>query len=186
VPHILSHHPRCGRRTRSFVAFAETRATNGGRPHPLRSLTSGYRVPTSVPFHGDDAARFRGEFFNNFNHPNFGPPDDNITDPLFGHSIATLPSSLGSSGVVTGASIRYIKSAVRVRSNSPSSLYSEQFTVFASPVTRRVDESSPRKQNTNTTRKTAVGRQSCVCPDTYLISPNLSCAPPYSFPTNVI
>src|SRR5580692_13220794 len=64
VPHILSHHPRCGRRTRSFVAFAETRATNGGRPHPLRSLTSGFRVPTSVPFHGDDAARFRGEFFN--------------------------------------------------------------------------------------------------------------------------
>jgi hypothetical protein len=41
VPHILSHHPRCGRRTRSFIAFAETRATNGGRPHPLRSLTSG-------------------------------------------------------------------------------------------------------------------------------------------------
>ena len=28
--------------------------------------------------------RFRGEFFNMFNHPNFGPPDNNITDALFG------------------------------------------------------------------------------------------------------
>jgi hypothetical protein len=30
--------------------------------------------------------RFRGEFFNIFNHPNFGPPDNNITDSLFGYS----------------------------------------------------------------------------------------------------
>ncbi len=30
--------------------------------------------------------RFRAEFFNIFNHPNFGPPDGNLTDPLFGHS----------------------------------------------------------------------------------------------------
>jgi hypothetical protein len=38
--------------------------------------------------------RFRGEFFNLFNHPNFGPPDDNITDALFGQSTQTLASSL--------------------------------------------------------------------------------------------
>ena len=42
--------------------------------------------------------RFRGEFFNIFNHPNFGPPDHNITDALFGYSTATLASSLGSGG----------------------------------------------------------------------------------------
>ena len=42
--------------------------------------------------------RFRGEFFNLFNHPNFGPPDNNITDALFGYSTATLASSLGSGG----------------------------------------------------------------------------------------
>ncbi len=42
--------------------------------------------------------RFRGEFFNIFNHPNFGPPDNNITDALFGYSTATLASSLGSGG----------------------------------------------------------------------------------------
>ena len=40
--------------------------------------------------------RFRGEFFNIFNHPNFGPPDNKITDALFGYSTATLTSSLGS------------------------------------------------------------------------------------------
>jgi hypothetical protein len=42
--------------------------------------------------------RFRGEFFNIFNHPNFGPQDNNITDSLFGLSTATLASSLGSGG----------------------------------------------------------------------------------------
>jgi hypothetical protein len=40
----------------------------------------------------------RGEFFNIFNRPNFGPPDNNITDALFGYSTATLASSLGSGG----------------------------------------------------------------------------------------
>src|SRR5262252_1943459 len=28
--------------------------------------------------------RFRSEFFNIFNHPNFGPPNNSLTDPLFG------------------------------------------------------------------------------------------------------
>jgi hypothetical protein len=38
--------------------------------------------------------RFRGEFFNIFNHPNFCPPDNNITDALFGQSTQTLASAL--------------------------------------------------------------------------------------------
>jgi len=38
--------------------------------------------------------RFRGEFFNIFNHPNFGPPDNNITDALFGQSTHTLASAM--------------------------------------------------------------------------------------------
>jgi hypothetical protein len=46
--------------------------------------------------------RFRGEFFNLFNHPNFGPPDNNITDALFGSSTQTLASSLGSGGANGG------------------------------------------------------------------------------------
>ena len=30
--------------------------------------------------------RFRAEFFNIFNHPNFGSPKNSLTDPLTGHS----------------------------------------------------------------------------------------------------
>ena len=51
--------------------------------------------------------RFRGEFFNIFNHPNFGPPDSNITDALFGYSTATLASSLGSGGANGGLNPLY-------------------------------------------------------------------------------
>ena len=46
--------------------------------------------------------RFRGEFFNLFNHPNFGTPDNNLTDALFGQSTQTLASSLGSGGANGG------------------------------------------------------------------------------------
>jgi len=41
---------------------------------------------------------FRSEFFNIFNHPNFGFPNNNLTGPLFGRSTQTLASSLGSGG----------------------------------------------------------------------------------------
>ena len=51
--------------------------------------------------------RFRGEFFNIFNHPNFGPPDNNVTDALFGRSTATLANSLGSGGANGGLNPLY-------------------------------------------------------------------------------
>jgi hypothetical protein len=38
--------------------------------------------------------RFRAEFFNILNHPNFGPPNNSLTSPLFGHSTQTLASGL--------------------------------------------------------------------------------------------
>ncbi|MGB7465737.1 MAG: hypothetical protein WBW14_22800 [Candidatus Acidiferrum sp.] len=36
----------------------------------------------------------RADFFNIFNHPNFGSPNNSLTSPLFGHSTQTLASSL--------------------------------------------------------------------------------------------
>jgi len=51
--------------------------------------------------------RFRAEFFNVFNHPNFGPPDSILTDALFGHSTQTLASSLGSGGANGGLNPLY-------------------------------------------------------------------------------
>ena len=38
--------------------------------------------------------RFRAEFFNIFNHPNFGSPNNSLPSPLFGYSTQTLASSL--------------------------------------------------------------------------------------------
>jgi hypothetical protein len=40
----------------------------------------------------------RADFFNLFNHPNFGPPTNYMTSPLFGQSTQMLASSLGSGG----------------------------------------------------------------------------------------
>jgi len=42
--------------------------------------------------------RFRGEFFNIFNHPNFGPQIGDLTSSQFGYSTQTLGNSLGSGG----------------------------------------------------------------------------------------
>jgi len=52
--------------------------------------------------------RFRSEFFNLFNHPNFGNPNNSLAgcpqscNPLFGHSTQTLANSLGSGGANGG------------------------------------------------------------------------------------
>lgn len=46
--------------------------------------------------------RFRAEFFNIFNHPNFGSPTNVLTSVLFGRSTQTLANSLGSGGANGG------------------------------------------------------------------------------------
>ena len=40
----------------------------------------------------------RADFFNIFNHPNFGPPTNYLSSPLFGQSTQMLGASLGSGG----------------------------------------------------------------------------------------
>ena len=51
--------------------------------------------------------RFRAEFFNIFNHPNFGNPTNTLTSPLFGRSTQTLANSLGSGGASGGLNPLY-------------------------------------------------------------------------------
>jgi hypothetical protein len=51
--------------------------------------------------------RFRAEFFNIFNHPNFGSPINVLTSPLFGRSTQTLANSLGSGGANGGLNPLY-------------------------------------------------------------------------------
>ena len=51
--------------------------------------------------------RFRAEFFNIFNQPNFGTPMNNLTSPLFGYSTQILANSLGSGGANGGLNPLY-------------------------------------------------------------------------------
>ena len=51
--------------------------------------------------------QFRAEFFNIFNHPNFGNPVNNLNSPLFGRSTQTLANSLGSGGANGGLNPLY-------------------------------------------------------------------------------
>ena len=49
----------------------------------------------------------RADFFNIFNHPNFGPPDNVLTDPLFGQATTMFGTSLGPGGFRGGFSPLY-------------------------------------------------------------------------------
>jgi hypothetical protein len=46
--------------------------------------------------------RFRAEFFNLFNHPNFGSPTNSLTNALFGRATQTLANSFASGGANGG------------------------------------------------------------------------------------
>jgi Carboxypeptidase regulatory-like domain/TonB dependent receptor-like, beta-barrel len=56
---------------------------------------------------GKVALRFRAEFFNILNQPNFGNPNFDLSSPLFGRSTQTLANSLGSGGASGGFSPLY-------------------------------------------------------------------------------
>jgi hypothetical protein len=49
----------------------------------------------------------RADFFNIFNHPNFGPQVNYMTSPLFGQATQMLGASLGSGGQTGGLNPLY-------------------------------------------------------------------------------
>ena len=49
----------------------------------------------------------RADFFNVFNHPNFGPPTNYMTSPLFGQATQMLGASLGAGGQTGGLNPLY-------------------------------------------------------------------------------
>ena len=49
----------------------------------------------------------RADFFNLFNHPNFGPPTNYMTSPLFGQATQMLGASLGAGGQTGGLNPLY-------------------------------------------------------------------------------
>jgi hypothetical protein len=102
-----------------------TRATVPGNPNPeigpfirpveTRQGTLGRNALRGFPVWQMDLAlrrqlnltervsfQFRAEFFNILNHPNFGDPNNLLTDPLFGQSTQMLGRSLGSGGANGG------------------------------------------------------------------------------------
>jgi hypothetical protein len=88
-----------------FNSAAFTAAGAGQQGDFSRNVLRGFGasqldLAVQRPFHMTEklSLRFRAEFFNIFNHPNFGNPNNNLTSPLFGQSTQTLASSLGSGG----------------------------------------------------------------------------------------
>ena len=63
---------------------------------------AGFAVQRQFHFTGRMGLRFRAEFFNIFNHPNFGSPTNTLTSPLFGLSTQMLASFLGTGGANGG------------------------------------------------------------------------------------
>jgi len=88
----------------AFTASPAGQQGNFGR-NVLRGFKASQAdVALQRQFHATEklGLRFRAEFFNIFNHPNFGNPNNNLTSPLFGRSTQTLANSLGSGGANGG------------------------------------------------------------------------------------
>ena len=86
---------------KAFNPAAFTALTNGQQGDLGRNVLRGFGavqadIAFQRQFHLTEKVglRFRGEFFNLFNHPNFGPPANNLTNSFFGLSTQTLAGSL--------------------------------------------------------------------------------------------
>ena len=107
VPLVLNGRQFPGRKAFNPAAF--TAPPTGQQGDFGRNVLRGFGaaqadVAFQRQFHFTDKVglRFRSEFFNLFNHPNFGPPENTLTDPLFGQSTQTLASSFGAGGANGG------------------------------------------------------------------------------------
>ena len=94
---------------KSYNKAAFTAPTPGTQGNFGRNVLRGFGawqadIAVQRQFHLTEkmSLRLRSEFFNIFNHPNFGNPNNSLTSPLFGHSTQTLASSLGSGGANGG------------------------------------------------------------------------------------
>jgi Carboxypeptidase regulatory-like domain len=92
-----------------FNRAAFTAAPSGTQGNLGRNVLRGFGawqadVGVHRQFHITEviSLRFQAEFFNIFNHPNFGNPTSLLTSPLFGRSTQTLANSLGSGGANGG------------------------------------------------------------------------------------
>ena len=106
VPRELHGSQYPGGRAFNPAAFTPPSGQQGDFPRNVLRGFGAWQADVAIQRHfritEKAGLRFRGEFFNLFNHPNFGPPDNSITDALFGQSTRTLASSLGSGGANGG------------------------------------------------------------------------------------
>jgi hypothetical protein len=82
------------------VAFAQRRNRFRGPRYFNTDFT--LMKTTKLPGWENGALGIGFQFFNIFNHPNFGNPNNNLTSALFGRSTQTLANSLGSGGASGG------------------------------------------------------------------------------------
>src|SRR5262249_38731648 len=97
-----------------FNAAAFTPAPVGQQGNFGRNVLRGFGafqvdlgIQRQFPLTGGVRLRLRSEFFNIFNHPNFGSPINDSSNALFGHSTQMLASNLGTGGPNGGFSPLY-------------------------------------------------------------------------------
>jgi outer membrane receptor protein involved in Fe transport len=92
--------PQLGPFLRPFPARQGSLGRNVLRGFPVYQLDFGLRRQFNFTEHMN--LQFKTEFFNIFNHPNFGDPDGVLTQSTFGFSTSMLGRSLGSGGALGG------------------------------------------------------------------------------------